>query len=74
MQTAWKALYNTVAVPTLYTGFQALAFFNPKVRQGLLGRQSVFESLTEQLATTRSFDRTAWFHFTSVVNLSKSSH
>jgi len=66
MQTAWKALYNTVAVPTLYTGFQALAFFNPKVRQGLLGRQSVFESLTEQLATARSFDRTAWFHFTSV--------
>ena len=66
MQTAWKALYNTVAVPTLYTGFQALAFFNPKVRQGLLGRQSVFESLTEQLAIARSFDRTAWFHFTSV--------
>ncbi|MAT78086.1 hypothetical protein CMK14_23475 [Candidatus Poribacteria bacterium] len=66
MQTAWKAFYNTVAVPTLYTGFQALAFFNPKVRQGLLGRQSVFESLTEQLVTARSFDRTAWFHFTSV--------
>ncbi len=66
MQTAWQAFYNMVALPILHTGFQALALFNPKIRQGLIGRQSVFESLVNQLATARHFDQTLWFHFTSV--------
>ncbi len=62
----WKTLYNTIAIPALATGFYTAARFSPKIRQGIAGRRSVFDSLESQLDPARKLNQTAWFHFTSV--------
>jgi 3-deoxy-D-manno-octulosonic-acid transferase len=62
----WKAFYNIIVIPALAAGCYAAARFNPKIRQGIVGRRRVFETLTNQLQTARRLERTAWFHFTSV--------
>ena len=62
----WKTLYNTLVIPTLTAGFYTAARFSPKIREGLVGRRSVFESIEAQLDSAREFTQTAWFHFTSV--------
>lgn len=62
----WKTLYNTLVIPALTVGFYTAARFSPKIREGLAGRQSVFDSITKQLKSARLLSQTAWFHFTSV--------
>ncbi len=62
----WKTLYNTFVIPVLTVGFYTAARFSPKIREGLVGRRSVFDSITEQLSSARKLSQTAWFHFTSV--------
>jgi 3-deoxy-D-manno-octulosonic-acid transferase len=62
----WKTLYNTFVIPTLTAGFYTAARFSPKIREGLAGRRSVFESINAQLDSARELSKTAWFHFTSV--------
>lgn len=62
----WKTLYNTFVIPALTVGFYAAARFSPKIREGLAGRRSVFDSITEQLSSARELSQTTWFHFTSV--------
>ena len=62
----WRAVYNTIVIPTLYLGFHVAARLNPKVRAGIAGRHGVFEKLENQLQSARRLPRTAWFHFTSV--------
>lgn len=62
----WKTLYNALVIPTLTAGFYTAARFSPKIREGLAGRRSVFESIEAQLDSAREFTQTAWFHFTSV--------
>ena len=62
----WKTLYNTFVIPALTVGFYTAARFSPKIREGLAGRRSVFDSITEQLSSARELSQTAWFHFTSV--------
>ncbi len=62
----WKTLYNTLVIPALTAGFYIAARFSPKIREGLTGRRSVFESIEAQLDSAREFTQTAWFHFTSV--------
>lgn len=62
----WKTLYNTLVIPALTVGFYTAARFSPKIREGLVGRRSVFESIEAQLDSARAFTQTAWFHFTSV--------
>ena len=62
----WKTLYNTLVIPALTVGFYTAARFSPKIREGLAGRRSVFDSITKQLNSARSLHQTAWFHFTSV--------
>ena len=62
----WKTLYNTLVIPALTVGFYSAARFSPKIREGLAGRQSVFDSITEQLNSARMLNQTVWFHFTSV--------
>ncbi len=62
----WKTLYNTFVIPALTVGFYAAARFSPKISEGLAGRRSVFDSITEQLSSARELSQTTWFHFTSV--------
>ena len=62
----WKTLYNTLVIPALTVGFYTAARFSPKIREGLAGRRSVFDSITKQLNSARLLNQTAWFHFTSV--------
>ena len=62
----WKTLYNTLAIPALTVGFYTASRFSPKIRDGLAGRRSVFDSIEEQLSSARELSQTAWFHFTSV--------
>ena len=62
----WKTLYNTFVIPALTVGFYTAARFSPKIREGLAGRRSVFDSIVEQLSSARELSQTAWFHFTSV--------
>ena len=62
----WKTLYNTLVIPALTVGFYTAARFSPKIREGLAGRRSVFDSIKEQLNSARALNQTAWFHFTSV--------
>ena len=62
----WKTLYNTLVIPTLTVGFYTASRFSPKIREGLAGRRSVFDSIEEQLSSARELSQTAWFHFTSV--------
>ena len=62
----WKTLYNTFVIPALTVGFYAAARFSPKIREGLAGRRSVFDSIVEQLSSARELSQTTWFHFTSV--------
>ena len=62
----WKTLYNTFVIPVLTVGFYTAARFSPKIREGLVGRRSVFDSIAEQLSSARKLSQTAWFHFTSV--------
>ena len=62
----WKTLYNTLVIPALTTGYYIAARFSPKIREGLAGRRSVFDSIKGQLSSARKLNQTAWFHFTSV--------
>ena len=62
----WKTLYNTFVIPVLTAGFYIAARFSPKIREGLTGRRSVFDSIETQLGSARGLSQTAWFHFTSV--------
>ena len=62
----WKTLYNTLVIPALAVGFYTAARFSPKIREGLAGRRSVFDSIEEQLSSARELNQTVWFHFTSV--------
>ena len=62
----WKTLYNTLVIPVLTIGFYIASRFSPKIREGLAGRRSVFDSIKGQLSSARELDQTAWFHFTSV--------
>ena len=62
----WKTLYNTFVIPVLTVGFYTAVRFSPKIREGLVGRRSVFDSIAEQLSSARKLSQTAWFHFTSV--------
>ena len=62
----WKTFYNTLVIPALTVGFYTAARFSPKIREGLAGRRSVFDSIKGQLDSARELNQTAWFHFTSV--------
>ena len=62
----WKTLYNTLVVPALTIGIYTASRFSPKIREGLAGRRSVFNSIEEQLNSARELNQTVWFHFTSV--------
>ena len=62
----WKTLYNTLVIPALTLGIYTASRFRPKIREGLAGRRSVFNSIQEQLNSARELNQTAWFHFTSV--------
>ena len=62
----WKTLYNTFVIPALTVGFYTAARFSPKIREGLAGRRSVFDSIAEQLSSARELSQTTWFHFASV--------
>ena len=62
----WKTLYNTLVIPALAVGFYTAARFSSKIREGLAGRRSVFDSIEAQLGSARELSQTAWFHFTSV--------
>lgn len=62
----WKTLYNILVIPALTAGFYIAARFSPKIREGLTGRRSVFNSIETQLGSARGLSQTAWFHFTSV--------
>ncbi|MYE91462.1 hypothetical protein F4X33_20985 [Candidatus Poribacteria bacterium] len=62
----WKTLYNALVIPALTVGFYTAARFSPKIRAGLAGRRSVFDSIEAQLGSARELSQTAWFHFTSV--------
>lgn len=66
MTMLWKTLYNTLVIPALTVGFYTAARFSPKIREGLAGRRSVFDSIEAQLGSARKLSQTAWFHFTSV--------
>lgn len=62
----WKLAYNAFAVPAMFVGFHCAQCCNPKIREGIKGRQRVFAELASQLQTARHLEKTAWFHFTSV--------
>ncbi|RKU08318.1 hypothetical protein C6502_15860 [Candidatus Poribacteria bacterium] len=62
----WKTLYNALVIPALTVGFYTAARFSPKIREGLAGRRSVFDSIKGQLGSARELNQTVWFHFTSV--------
>ena len=66
MLADWEFFYDKIVLPTLHISFQALSLFDQKIRQGLVDRRSVFESLSNQLSTARDLEQTLWFHFTSV--------
>jgi len=66
MKRFWQAVYNCIALPSLYLFFRVSALFDEKVREGITGREGLFESLEEQLARARNLPKTIWFHFTSV--------
>ena len=62
----WKTLYNTLVIPALTVGFYIASRYSPKIREGLAGRRSVFNSIKGQLSSARELNQTVWFHFTSV--------
>lgn len=62
----WQFIYNALAVPVMFVGFHGVGYYQPKIRQGILGRKQIFEKLKTQIRSSRNLKRTAWFHFTSV--------
>lgn len=62
----WRFVYNAFALPVIFIGFHLAACCNRKIREGIIGRRQVFDTLTDQLRDARNLEKTAWFHFTSV--------
>ena len=62
----WRFVYNTFALPVMFTGFYIAGFFNCKIREGIVGRRQVFEDLERKLKTSRDLKKTVWFHAASV--------
>ncbi|MCG9127665.1 hypothetical protein JT359_08715 [Candidatus Poribacteria bacterium] len=62
----WRFIYNIFALPSMLICFKVAGIFNKKIREGIIGRQRVFQELERQLKLSRKIEKTAWFHFTSV--------
>lgn len=66
MKILCQIFYNIVVIPIFYLCVMIAGLFNSKIREGIKGRKSVFESIQTQLESARKFTQTVWFHFPSV--------
>ncbi|MCG3118052.1 MAG: 3-deoxy-D-manno-octulosonic acid transferase [bacterium] len=69
----WRILYNFLAVPLLFIGFQLAAFLSragvarfDKIRLGRLGRRNLFENLARQLERQKNSGPRFWIHASSM--------
>jgi len=61
----WQLLYNSIALPALWAVFHLLSLVNGKVRRGVKGRRTLFESLAAAVARIGPGKR-VWFHASSM--------
>lgn len=62
----WRFIYNVFALPLFLISSYVAGLFNLKIREGIVGRRQVFDTLERQLKDARNLEKTTWFHFTSV--------
>jgi 3-deoxy-D-manno-octulosonic-acid transferase len=69
----WKAFYNLIAIPLMFVGFHAIAFFSQsgfprfaKIRSGIVGRKRLFEELLAQIAPWKNSGPRFWIHASSM--------
>jgi 3-deoxy-D-manno-octulosonic-acid transferase len=69
----WRVFYNLIAVPLMFCGFQAAAFFCrfgftrfDKIRSGVVGRKKLFDELTAQIAQVKNSAPRFWIHASSM--------
>src|SRR5436309_3288102 len=62
----WRLLYNSVGVPLGWLVFHILALFDAKVREGLRGRERLFDELAEKLRRLDPDAQRVWFHASSM--------
>lgn len=66
MKTIWYWFYNILFIPLAKVFLMIAQFFNPKIRNGLLGRRKLFENLIIDLADIDRSKKMVWFHSSSM--------
>lgn len=66
IKTFWFLFYNIFIVPALYLLLRFAGLFNSKVRQGIKGRNRVYEQLILNAASLDKFKKLVWFHSSSL--------
>ena len=58
--------YNLFIIPLLYSLFKILAFFNKKIKRGIIGREKLFSRLASQLDKCKNRQGTILVHAASM--------
>lgn len=66
IKTFWFLFYNIFVVPALYLLLRFVGLFNSKVRQGIKGRNRVYEQLILDAASLDKSKKLVWFHSSSL--------
>lgn len=66
MKNIVMMLYNIFFIYPLYAGFLLLGIFNKKVREGIKGREQLFENLSQKLNSIDRTKKILWFHSSSL--------
>lgn len=66
IKTFWFLFYNIFVVPALYLLLRFVGLFNSKVRQGIKGRNRVYEQLILNAAALDKSKKLVWFHSSSL--------
>lgn len=61
--------YNAVGIPVLFFAFHLLGIFNTKIRNGIKGRRTVWEPLTQVATTWSEHLPRIWLHASSMGEL-----
>lgn len=66
MNSIWSLIYNGIVLPLLRIGVFAGRFFNSKIKNGLKGREGLFERLEEAVSRLPHDGPRFWIHSSSM--------
>jgi 3-deoxy-D-manno-octulosonic-acid transferase len=66
MKQVWYLIYNVLVIPLMKFAVFFLKFFNAKIREGIEGRNKLFENLIIDLAGIDRGKKMIWFHSSSM--------